>query len=165
MTKAVSEPRPQESDQEFLTRLQAKLEVLLEDARLIAPRRIRASTEAKHGTEVLQALRNEFGGRHLSAISGVDTGDDFEVVYHVSAHHGLLISLHIALPRSRPVTASVTDVYPSAVLYEREVHDLFGIEFTGHPDLRRLLLYEGWPEGQYPLRKDWERDQEGEGGA
>lgn len=165
MTEAVHEAPVLKSDQEFRVRLEARLGTLLEDARLLAPRRIAVTTEAKHGKEVLQVLRNEFDCRHLSAISGVDTGEAFEVVYHVSAPHGLLLSLHVALPRAQPAIATITDVYPAAVLYEREVHDLFGIEFTGHPDPRRLLLYEGWPEGQYPLRKDWERDQEGETGA
>lgn len=165
MTEAVEEPRVLKSDREFQARLEAELGTRLENPRVIAPRRISASTTVEHGKEVLQVLQNEFDCPHLTAISGVDAGENLEVVYHVSAPHGLLLSLHVAVPRARPVTPTITDVYPAAVLYEREVHDLFGIEFTGHPDPRRLLLYEGWPEGQYPLRKDWERDQEEEADA
>jgi NADH-quinone oxidoreductase subunit C len=49
----------------------------------------------------------------------------------------------------------VVSLLPGAVLYEREVHDLLGVVFDGHPSLERLILPDDWPEGVYPLRKDY----------
>jgi Ni,Fe-hydrogenase III component G len=70
--------------------------------------------------------------------------------------------VHAAIPKDAPRIPTVTGLFPVAGLYERECHDLLGIEFEGLADTRRLLLYEGWPEGQYPLRKDWKPPTGGE---
>ncbi|RLG90884.1 hydrogenase large subunit, partial [Candidatus Bathyarchaeota archaeon] len=55
----------------------------------------------------------------------------------------------------KPVVPTITDIIPGAVLYEREVHDLLGVAFEGHPDLSPLVLPEEWPERVYPLRKEY----------
>lgn len=126
-----------------------------EGLRHVAVRRVMGRIPAEALLTALTALRDKVGCRHLSAISGVDNGGQMEVLYHLSAPKGLLISIRVLLPRDKPRITSVVQVYPAAVLFEREAHDLLGIEFEGHPDPRRLLLWEGWPEGEYPLRKDW----------
>jgi NADH-quinone oxidoreductase subunit C len=78
----------------------------------------------------------------------------FEVVYHLlSIPHKERVRLKVRLEGSSPAVESVTSVWPAANFFEREVFDLFGIRFTGHPYLRRLLMPEDW-EG-YPLRKDY----------
>ena len=84
-----------------------------------------------------------------------------EVVYHMmSFTHRHRFTLKLLLPRSQekatqgPEVPSVVEVWPTADWHERETYDLFGIWFTGHPDLRRILLSEDW-EG-HPLRKDYE---------
>lgn len=87
-------------------------------------------------------------------ITAVDWNDRFEMVYNLSSlslRHK--ITLKVDLDRENPEIASVTDVWRGAEWQEREVFDLFGIKFSGHPDLRRILLPEDW-EG-YPLRKDY----------
>ena len=56
------------------------------------------------------------------------------------------------VPEGKPVAPTITDVIPGAVLYEREVHDLLGVEFEGHPDLSPLLLPDDWPREVHPLR-------------
>jgi len=127
----------------------------LEDLRQTAPRRLAARAPADQVKTALQTLRDDLGYRHLIAISGLDTGSSLDVVYHLAARGGVVISIRSVLPREDPHIPTVTDIFPVANLYEREVHDLLGITFDGHPDPRRLLLYEGWPEGEYPLRKDW----------
>jgi NADH-quinone oxidoreductase subunit C len=78
----------------------------------------------------------------------------FELVYMlVSIEHRHRLRMKVRLPRADARVATVSDVWPAANWLEREVWDLFGIEFDGHPDLRRLLMPEDW-EG-FPLRKDY----------
>jgi len=106
--------------------------------------------------EVATALRDEFGFDLLTAVTGVDYAPDkMEVVYHAyRTTGGPGIVFKVQVPRTDPVEVpSLIDIYPSADLQEREAWDLLGIKFTGHPDLRRILMWEGY-EG-HPLRKDW----------
>jgi NADH-quinone oxidoreductase subunit C len=78
----------------------------------------------------------------------------FEVVYHLlSMQRKERVRLKVKLDGDSPVLESITSVWPAANYFEREIFDLFGVRFTGHPYLRRLLMPEDW-EG-YPLRKDY----------
>jgi len=106
--------------------------------------------------EVATAIRDEFGFDLLTAVTGVDYfPDKMEVVYHAyKTTGGPGLCFKVQVPRVDPVEApSLVHVYPSADFQEREAWDLLGIKFTGHPDLRRILMWEGY-EG-HPLRKDW----------
>lgn len=96
----------------------------------------------------------------LLDVGGVDylgrrpAAERFEVVYHlldVRRHRRL--RLRVPVPEQAPEVPTVSDLWPSANWAEREVFDLFGIRFTGHPDLRRILMPDDW-EG-HPLRKDY----------
>jgi len=108
--------------------------------------------------EVATAIRDEFGFDLLTAVTGVDylPENKMEVVYHAyKTTGGPGLVFRVQVPRVDPVEVpSLIDVYPSADLQEREAWDLLGIKFTGHPDLRRILMWEGY-EG-FPLRKDWQ---------
>jgi NADH-quinone oxidoreductase subunit C len=78
----------------------------------------------------------------------------FEVIYHLlSIPNKERVRLKVRLESASPVVESVTSVWPGANYFEREVYDLFGVRFTGHPYLRRILMPEDW-EG-HPLRKDY----------
>jgi NADH-quinone oxidoreductase subunit C len=78
----------------------------------------------------------------------------FEVVYHLlSISKKERVRLKVRLNSGSPAVESVTPLWPAANFFEREVYDLFGVRFNGHPYLRRLLMPEDW-EG-YPLRKDY----------
>ncbi|RMF06421.1 MAG: NADH-quinone oxidoreductase subunit C [Candidatus Neomarinimicrobiota bacterium] len=92
----------------------------------------------------------------LQCITGVDLGPEqpLEVRYnlHSMLHHHHA-EIRIVVPREDPVVPSVAEVWKIADWFEREVYDLFGVTFTGHPNLKRILLPEDW-EG-YPLRKDY----------
>jgi Ni,Fe-hydrogenase III component G len=99
-------------------------------------------------------LRDKYDCAHLSTISGVDKGEAFEFLYHLASPVAV-ISLRIEVPRAEPRFASICSVIPGAVLYERELQEMFGVSVEGIPDGRRLNLPDDWPEGQYPLRKDW----------
>ncbi|MBC8509472.1 MAG: NADH-quinone oxidoreductase subunit D, partial [Chloroflexi bacterium] len=112
--------------------------------------------EASKLVEFATTLRDEFGYDFLSSVTGVDylPEEKMEVVYHIykSTGGGALI-FKVQVPRQTPVVPSLYDVFPGADFQEREAWDLLGIQFEGHPDLRRILMWEGF-EG-YPLRKDW----------
>jgi NADH-quinone oxidoreductase subunit D/NADH-quinone oxidoreductase subunit C/D len=106
--------------------------------------------------EVAAAVRDEFGFDLMTAVTGVDYAPDkMEVVYHAyrtTGGPGLVFKVQV--PRADPVEVpSLIRLYPGVDLQEREAWDLLGIKFTGHPDLRRILMWEGF-EG-HPLRKDW----------
>jgi len=94
---------------------------------------------------------------YLSDVTCVDwypSDPRFEVVYHLlSIFKKERVRLKVRLQDESPVVESVTSVWPAANYFEREVFDLFGVRFTGHPYLRRLLMPEDW-EG-HPLRKDY----------
>jgi NADH-quinone oxidoreductase subunit C len=93
----------------------------------------------------------------LFNLSGVDYGQDLGVVYHLrSTVHGHAIVLKTRTSdRENPKIDSVSDIWETANLHEREVYDLLGIRFTNHPDLRRLFLDSSWG---FPLRKDYVDD-------
>jgi len=109
----------------------------------------------------VRALRDGLGFTHILTISGVDKGDVFEILYHLANPHACL-SVRTEVPRSSARVPTVTAVIPGAILYEREVQDMFGIVVEGIPDPRRLLLSDDWPPENFPLRKDWkfERPEE-----
>jgi NADH-quinone oxidoreductase subunit C/D len=106
---------------------------------------------------VARYLRQELGFDYLSSVTGVDLLDDgkLEVVYHTYSidQGGGALVMKVQVDRDDPVVPSLTPQWPGADFQEREAWDLFGIRFEGHPDLRRILLWEGF-EG-HPLRKDW----------
>ncbi len=101
---------------------------------------------------------------HLTDICSVDYPEDrqrFEVVYHLhSLSHHRRLRVKTRLSEDDPTIASVTSVWKGAEFLEREVYDMMGIRFSGHPDLRRILLPEDYAEG-YPLRKDFPAEGRG----
>ena len=108
--------------------------------------------------QAVQLLRDDdnFQYNFLADLTCVDwhpAQPRFEVVYHLlSFPRKARVRLKVRVAEDEPVE-SITSVWPSANFYEREVFDLFGIRFVGHPDLRRLLMPDDW-EG-HPLRKDY----------
>jgi len=126
-------------------------------ANITSPRRRRVVMEATRDSyrDAIKYLQEKMDCYHLSLINGVDLKTSFEVVYHLWSDKNGMFSLRVSLSHDNPEIGTVTDIVPAAILYEREVHDLFGIEFPGHPDMRRLLLSDDWPLGEHPLRKDW----------
>ncbi len=98
---------------------------------------------------VSRFLRDQLGFDLLSCISGVDMLDHLETIYHLrSLTRGQLLQIKVRLDHEKPEVNSVASVWPTANWLERETYDLYGIRFTGHPDLRRMLLdddFEGYP--------------------
>ena len=107
--------------------------------------------------DVCQFLRDEHGFNRVSSVTALDWYPQeprFEVVYLLHAvKEAARLRLKVRVPGEKPSVASVTPVWPGANWYEREVFDLFGVTFEGHPDLRRIMMPDGW-QG-HPLRKDF----------
>jgi NADH-quinone oxidoreductase subunit C len=100
----------------------------------------------------------DLGFDRLGMVTAVDRGEFIEMVYRLQSraiHVGLF--LKCAVPRSDCKVQSMYDLWPAADWQEREVYDLFGVEFEGHPDLRRILLPDDWVG--HPLRKDYQDDR------
>jgi Ni,Fe-hydrogenase III component G len=91
----------------------------------------------------------------LSAITGLDKGDNFEVIYHLNQEGKILLNLSVSLDKENPEVKSVTPYCLSADIYERELMDLLGIKVSGLAAGHRYPLSDDWPKGEYPLRKDW----------
>lgn len=105
--------------------------------------------------EVLTELK-EHGFGHLSDVTCVDyiEEDEFEVIYHLWSHtRGRRGNVKVRIPRDSASIKSVSDLWPSAQMHERENHELFGVTFVGNPDLSPLFL-DDWTEIP-PLRKDF----------
>jgi NADH-quinone oxidoreductase subunit C len=108
-----------------------------------------------------RVAQGEFGYDYLSAVTAVDWNDRFELLYHCYSYSfektPSCLVLRVSLPHDdNPLAPSVTSVWPGADFQEREVYDLMGIKFVGHPDLRRILLADDFPG--HPLRKDYQID-------
>ena len=113
--------------------------------------------DKQHLVEFAYKIREEYGYDLLTSVTGVDyyPDDRMEVVYHAfKTIGGPVLNFKVQVPRQDPIEVpSLISIYPGVELQEREIWDLFGIIFTGHPDLRRILMWEGF--AGHPLRKDW----------
>jgi NADH-quinone oxidoreductase subunit C len=107
---------------------------------------------------VAQVLRDDENLKFdfLSCITGVDTGETYEVVYSLtSLTQNLRLDLKVVLSREKPEVESVQSIWPAANRYEREIWELYGFDIKNHGNLKRFLLADDWDQG-YPLRKDWD---------
>jgi Ni,Fe-hydrogenase III component G len=96
-------------------------------------------------------------GARLQIATGVDTSNGFEVMYHwAQDSDGVVITLRVLVDHESPELDSIAPFCPAAEWIEREIWELLGIHFKGHPDLRHLLLADDWPEGNYPMRRNHE---------
>ena len=111
--------------------------------------RIWMSVPRKDLLKVCEKLKHEYGVRRVISISGYDTGKVIEVVYHMELGHGIL-NVKTEVSKKTNLVDSVTGVFPSANLFERELAEMLGITVAGHPNLKKLFLPE---EIDHPLRK------------
>jgi NADH-quinone oxidoreductase subunit C len=113
---------------------------------------------SEHILDAIKTLRDEFGYDQMVDVTAVDYWPQeeprFHVIYHVrNLDKALVLCLRTPLNGNAPSQPSVEGLYPGANWYEREVYDMFGVTFSGHSDLRRILMPADW-QG-HPLRKDF----------
>lgn len=127
-------------------------------------RRMFFGTDRENVKDILRFLKRTHGLEYISAITALDIGEEIELLYHLvlkdpQLFKDVVASLRTTLPKDEPRIPTITDLFPGAVMFEREVQDLMGVRFEGIPDSRRLLLPDDWPEGVYPLRKDFKPEE------
>ena len=106
--------------------------------------------------EVVGFIFRDLGARH-NISTGIDTPNGIEILYHLQLDKALIIiTVRTLLDKMKPKVSSLAVSIPAFDWIEREIHDLLGVEFIGHPDMRKLLLSDDWPEGKHPLRRDFE---------
>lgn len=142
--------------EEALTPLGAEMVAELDVAAEVAFGELTLVAEREKIVQVLTDLRDRFGFQQLLDVCGADYPDRearFEVVYHLlSMTRNARVRVKVATDEVQPVPSAV-DVFPCANWFEREAFDMYGMLFSGHPDMRRLLTDYGF-EG-HPLRKDF----------
>ena len=113
--------------------------------------------EANDLREIAKFCRDELLFDYLIDITSIDYfGEEprFEIVYHLySMPYAVHLRLKLKVPEDAGAVDTVLDIWPTANWHEREIYDMMGIRFNGHPDLRRILMWEGYPF--FPLRKDF----------
>lgn len=143
--------------------MQDQIERLLEDLKTsgssiepIRPGRWFVHCQPDQIRPVCNFLFERLGLRFVIS-TGVDGDNFFEVLHHFCHDpSGSFVTVKVRIPdRASPSLDSISPCIPAAEWIEREMQDLLGIRFIGHPDPKRLILADDWPEGVYPLRKDY----------
>jgi formate hydrogenlyase subunit 5 len=133
------------------------------ECRVPRPRKAYILLKPERHRDAISLLLKHVENAELSTITGTDLGNEIELNYHMAC--GGTVTLKNRVSREKPVIRTITDILPGANLYEREVFDLLGVVFVGHPNLKRLMLPDNWPKGECPLRRDWEHHANQESGS
>ncbi len=138
-----------------MSELREELTKRFADAKITehGPRRVYVEVDREQITEIAQFLFKKHGAR-FSIATGTDTRRGFEILYHF-AHDvsGIMYSVRTFIPKEDPTITSLGRWMPAALWIEREMHELLGIGFEGHPNLKPLLTPEDWPQDRHPLRR------------
>lgn len=141
------------SKQELLAKIKEKLSpqaTILEKS----PSRVFITVSNAEAKELAHYFFIDLSSR-FSIASGVDTRLGIELLYHFAFDQvGLVITIKTMVPKPELEMESFSSFMPAAEWIEREIHEMLGVKFIGHPKLETLLLPDDWPEGVYPLRKN-----------
>lgn len=135
-----------------------KFAYLTGQVRIQRERRIFANVPAAHLRDVLGYAVKNLDFEFLCTISGLDEAENLSFIYHLTRQDGIMLNLKISVPKDKGTIKTVTDYFKGAEIYEREVMDLLGAKVEGLPEGNRYPLPDDWPEGEYPLRKDWKKN-------
>jgi Ni,Fe-hydrogenase III component G len=147
----MNEPTP---NAEFINSIAVKFPDI--SVKVHSPRRVYIRIERDLAFDLARYLYREKGCR-LSTATGIDTRDGFEILYHFSRDPtGVYYTVKTIVPKDDPKIRSLAVFLPAANWIEREIRELLGVEFVGHPNPAPLLTPEDWPADKYPLRRDYD---------
>lgn len=110
---------------------------------------------------LFQYVKEELKFAAFCTLTGLDEGEDLGFVYNLAQQGtGIVFNLKVTAPKSNPLIPTITNLFPSAELPEREVEDLLGAKVSGLAPGLRYPLPDNWPPSEYPLRKDWKPSSE-----
>ncbi|MCD6399520.1 NADH-quinone oxidoreductase subunit C [candidate division WOR-3 bacterium] len=143
----------------MIEKLREKLGDLIKDTKVHNERRIYITVDKKDLKKAVKIVFKNMGARYV-IVTGVDNFNKFELLYHFSfdKEGGIITSFRVFLDKEKAEIETLSDLIPGIAWIEREIWELLGINFAGHPNLTHLLLREDWPEGLYPLRKEVKED-------
>lgn len=146
--------------EEILSEIREKLGGKIVEFFEKSPRRYYVEVKPEDVPEATRFIFKNLGARFQIA-SGVDTPTAIEILYHWAFDSlDFIVTVKTKLDREKPEIDSLVSICIGTEWIEREMWELLGITFRNHPDMRRLLLPDDWPEGKYPLRRDYVRSSE-----
>jgi len=143
-------------DDEFSSELMRKYSFL---SKRVSVDWLTVECSPKNLVDLLQSLRDQEGFDILIDLTAVDHGEDcesrFSTVIHLYSlvHRGYIRVHSVCSDNDNPIMPSCAEIYPAANWHEREAYDMFGIKFTDHPNLKRILMWDDYP--YFPLRKEF----------
>jgi membrane-bound hydrogenase subunit beta len=144
-----------EAEQKIQQQLAEKFPFLAGEITVQRARRIWAKLPMAELHTVLLYAKEHLAFGMLCTITGTDEGATIGLMYHMAQDSGIVLTLCTEAPKNGPGPSTVTPYFPTAELAEREVIDLLGAQIQNMPEGPRYPLPEGWPDGEFPLRKDW----------
>jgi len=143
-------------DEEFISELMRKYSFL---SKRVSVDWLTVECSPENLVDLLQSLRDQEGFDILIDLTAVDHGEDcesrFSTVIHLYSlvHRGYIRVHSVCSDNDNPIMPSCAEIYPAANWHEREAYDMFGIKFTDHPNLKRILMWDDYP--YFPLRKEF----------
>ena len=147
-------------EETIIEKAKSRFPEYIKETKIDNNRRVTISFDKDHVQEMAKWMRDDIGFDHLKGIAGVDypTHKKLEVLYLAGSFskpeiQDIIVTLKAELPKDAPTISSVVSIWESAHFHEREAFEMFGINFEGHPDLRKLLTLDNW-DGPPPMLKD-----------
>lgn len=139
--------------------LTAKFGFLAGKVRVQREKRLYVDVDRANFIPVFEYAINELRFSILCTITGLDEGETIALIYHLADESGTMLNIRTGIPKADPVLRTIMGYFPAAEIYERELIDLLGVRVPDLPAGKRYPLPDDWPEGEYPLRKDWKQKQ------
>jgi len=125
----------------------------------VGDRRIFFTVPQTKFAEIFKYAVEELKFCQLISLTGLDEPEGLSFIYHLAHEAGPVLNLKITVDKNNPVIDTVTNYFPGAEIYEREAVDLLGAKVKGLAPGNRYPLTDDWPQGEFPLRKDFKRGE------
>jgi Ni,Fe-hydrogenase III component G len=143
-------------EEDVITKIKEKFSHKIKKLEEKSAKRVYLTVAKEDISEVVRFIYRDLDARFIIA-SGVDTPEAIEILYHFDFDRiNKVVSVRTYVDKASLEIESITPIVRGAEWIEREIWELLGVKFNNHPNLKRLLLAEDWPEGKHPLRRDYE---------